>query len=98
MSNVILSNELVEISGEQNLSALIIHCEYKKSTFTATDYKQLIIIWDYVLTELAKLNINSVISIIPKDKKLMQWQEMFGLSPLLDLGESVIYKRDLRWD
>jgi hypothetical protein len=48
-----------------------------------------------ILEEFKKRGIDEVFSLIPKDDKIERFQDMFGLTPLLEFQDSTLYRRVL---
>lgn len=78
---------------ELNLDVVLLHLEYTGEKFTKTIYKDMLEDWIDILDTLASKGVGEIMAFIKKDDKICKWQEMFGLSPLLEFEDSVLYRR-----
>lgn len=92
---LVYEDEVIVIEGELYEGDLFLHCEYKKETFSKSMYTYLLNVWVEVCEVLKEKDIECVFSYIPKEEKLMKWQEMFGMSPLLETEEGIMYRRSI---
>jgi len=83
------------VRGENNISSFLLHVDWKGLPFTKTVYKIWLKAWDDILTAFRDNGITEVFSLIEKDVKIMKWQRMFGMSPLLEFQDSILYRRVL---
>jgi len=91
----IYEDSCILIDGEMFEGKVFIHSEYKPDNFSKSVYKQLLEIWIEVMEALKEKGLEYVFSCIPKEEKIMKWQTMFGMSPLLETDDNIIYRRAL---
>lgn len=83
------------LDGEISAGCMFLHVEVKAEKFTKSMYKEFLAIWVEVMEQLKQKGIDFVYSCIPKDKKILKWQQMFGLSPIAEVGEYYLCRREL---
>lgn len=91
---LIYEDEDIKVEGELYARNVFLH-SFVKSPFTKSLYKDLISIWVEILESLKDKGLEYVYSCIPKDEKIIKWQEMFGMSPLLEREDCLVYRREL---
>lgn len=84
----------VLVEGELFEDKVFVHTEIT-SKFNKTLYRKCLSIWVELLSQLKDKGFSAVHSCIPKDEKIMKWQTMFGMSPLLEGEDWYIYRREL---
>lgn len=74
---------------------VMIHLDAGGCDWSLSMYKKWKKIWAGVLDEFKRRGIDEVFSLIPKDDKIERFQDMFGLTPLLEFQDSTLYRRVL---
>lgn len=84
------------ILGEENSAgSLLIHCSASDVEWNKSTYERWVIAWMETVAKLKEAGLSEVFAIIPKDKKLEKFGEIFGMSPLIEIQDSTIYRRIL---
>lgn len=83
------------LEGELHHGNMFLHFEFKGEKFTKSLYVDFLEIWDITINSLKERGINEVFSFIPKDNKIAKWQEMFGLTLLIEFEDNYLYRRIL---
>jgi len=79
----------------QDTGAVLLHMNVEPSLWSVKMYKEMKGVWKNVLDEFRSRGVVEVFSLIPKDKKIERFQEMFELSPLLTFSNGTLYRRVL---
>ena len=87
------------VKGEydENFDRWFIHFEYTDTSFTKKKYLAMLDAWASMLTELKELHgVQNVYSCInKKDTKIQKFQTMFGLAPIEEGEDFIIFKGGL---
>lgn len=94
MQQMLLKHDYGAISTERNCNALFLHVKWNEDIkFTKSIYKECLNIFGDVIAVLKQHDIDEVFSCIPKtDKKALKWQTLFGMEPLIETAEHIIFR------
>lgn len=93
---ILIDIEEATLEGELHNDNLFLHVEYKGEKFSPSIYKKFLRLWKKVLKALKEKGVEEVFSFITtKDAKIAKWQEMFGMTPLLETQSHVLYRRKI---
>lgn len=98
MSNrfVIIDTDIVSVEGQfSEYGSLFLHCVYKKNSFTKLEYRYCLDLWEEISSFLKGKAIFEVFSIVPHDSKTKKWQGLFGLNPIAEFENGVLFRRIL---
>lgn len=91
----IYEDDIVIVDGELCEGEVFLHSEVRAEKFTKAIYTYLLELWLEITEALKNKKIDCVFSCIPKDEKIMKWQSLFGMSPILETEDHIIYRREL---
>lgn len=83
------------LEGEKHKDSLFLHAEYTGDKFTKSTYSEFLSIWVDVIEGLQGKGVTEVFSLVPRDSNTMKWQGLFGLSPLVEFEDAILYRRTL---
>ena len=90
---VLIENDLYRLVGELNSGSLLLHLTFTGDKFNKTIYKDMLEDWYEILATLKANGVNEVMSFVDKhNAKICKWQGMFGLSPLLEFEDNMLYR------
>lgn len=96
LSTVILyEDEYYAMRVESNASALMLHVDWKGVPFTKTVYKKCQDSWKRIREHLKSEGFDEVFSLVPKEELVMKWQVMFGMTPLIQFSDCVLFRRKI---
>ena len=73
--------------------AIMLHFNTDPAEWGLTQYKYFLARWTYILEELKSKGIVEVFSVVDKEEKVMKFQTMFGMIPLIEMNNVVVYRR-----
>ena len=73
--------------------SVMLHMDVQSYMWGVKMYRDMKSVWVGILEEFKKRGIDEVFSLIPKDDKIERFQDMFGLTPLLEFQDSTLYRR-----
>lgn len=93
---LLLETPLYKLQAEVDGTTYYLHFDYKLEVFNKTVYEALLDQWVLILKELKERGVKKVASGIPKGwDKVMKWQVMFGLSPVKETEDLVIFEMEI---
>lgn len=85
------------VSVELNTAAAFLHVEWHEGVpFTKSAYKECVEIFAGILQGIKDAGYDEVFSLIPKAEiKIVKWQRMFKLLPLIETQDHIIFRRKI---